>query len=70
MTDDRSTTTLDSTPSGQDAATPGTETHPLAETGREAGQRAGQLVERGAEIGLQQADRGLNLAASGARRGG
>ena len=66
MTDDRSTTTLDSTPSGQDAATPGTETHPLAETGREAGQRAGQLVERGAEIGLQQADRGLNLAASGA----
>jgi hypothetical protein len=66
MTDDRSTTTLDSTPSGQDAATRGTETHPLAETGREAGQRAGQLVERGAEIGIQQADRGLNLAASGA----
>ena len=70
MIDDRSTTTLDSTPSGQDAATPGTETHPLADTGREAGQRAGQLVERGAEIGLQQADRGLNLAASGADDGG
>lgn len=67
MSDDRSTTTLDSPTAGQDAGTTETETtHPLAETGKEAGQRASQLVERGAEIGLKQADRGLNLAASGA----
>ena len=62
MIDDRSTN-LDS----PDADAAGGETiHPLAETGREAGQRAGQLLERGTEIGLKQADRGLNAAASGA----
>jgi hypothetical protein len=64
MPDDRSTT-LDS-PTGVDTSgTPETETHPLAETGRDAGQRAGQLVERGAQIGLTQADRGLGQAATG-----
>ena len=37
-------------------------TDPLTETGKEAGQRAGQLLERGTEIGLKQADRGLDAA--------
>jgi hypothetical protein len=67
MMDDRSATTLDSPTAGQDAdAIGGETTHPLAETGKEAGQRAGQLFERGTEIGLKQADRGLDVAASGA----
>lgn len=60
---DRSTSTFDQTTgAGGDAATD----HPLAETGKEAGERAGHLVERGADIGFQQADRGLQQAASGA----
>ena len=65
MTDDRSTT-LDSPSAGQDVGTAtGESTHPLAETGKEAGQRASELVERGADIGFKQADRGLDQAASG-----
>ena len=65
MTDDRSTT-LDSPSAGQDVGTAtGESTHPLTETGKEAGQRASQLVERGADIGFKQADRGLDRAASG-----
>jgi hypothetical protein len=55
---DQSTTTLDSPASGES-------THPLTETGREAGERAGHLVERSAEIGFQQADRGLDQAVDG-----
>lgn len=66
MSDNRFTTTIDSPSAGADAETGVETTHPLAETGREAGQRASQLVERGAEIGFQQADRGLNMAAGGA----
>ena len=65
MADDRSTTTLDSPTAGQEADFAGESTHPLAETGKEAGERAGHLVERGAEIGIQQADKGLNQAATG-----
>lgn len=65
MSDDRFTTTLDSPTDFDASGTTGTETHPLAETGKEAGQRAGQLVERGAQIGLTQADRGLDQAATG-----
>lgn len=65
MTDDRSTT-LDSPSAGQDVGTAtGESTHPLAEKGKEAGQRATQLVERGADIGFKQADRGLDQAATG-----
>ncbi len=65
MTDDRSTT-LDSPSAGQDiGAATGESTHPLAETGKEAGQRASHLVERGADIGFKQADRGLEHAATG-----
>jgi hypothetical protein len=65
MPDDRSTTTLDSPTDFNASDTTGTETHPLAETGMEAGQRASQLVERGAQIGITQADRGLDQAATG-----
>jgi hypothetical protein len=60
----RSTTTLDS-PADDAAPLTGEPTHPLAETGREAGQRATHLAERTAEIGIKQADRGLDQAASG-----
>jgi hypothetical protein len=65
MSDDRSTT-LDSASAGQDVGTATEEsTHPLAETGKQAGQRAGDLVDRGADIGFRQADRGIDQAASG-----
>jgi len=40
-------------------------THPLAETGQHATEKAGQLAERAGDIGFQQADRGLNQAAQG-----
>jgi hypothetical protein len=65
MSDDRSTSTLDSTASSDTELYGGESTHPLAETGKEAGERASHLVERGAEIGFQQADRGLETAAGG-----
>lgn len=55
---DQSTTTLDSPTSGES-------THPLTETGKEAGERAGHLIERGTDIGFQQADRGLDQAVDG-----
>ncbi len=48
-----------------DSPTTGESTHPLAETGREAGERASHLVDRGAEIGFRQADRGLDQAVDG-----
>lgn len=63
MTYDRSTTTLDPA-TGSSTGTAETE-HPLAETGKEAGQKASHLIERTADIGIQQADRGLNQAADG-----
>ena len=62
MTYDRSTTLDPAT--GSSTGTASTE-HPLAETGKEAGQKAGHLIERTADIGIQQADRGLNQAAHG-----
>jgi hypothetical protein len=55
---DQSTTTIDSPTSGE-------ATHPLAETGKEAGDRAGHLIERGTDIGFRQADRGLDQAVDG-----
>ena len=55
---DQSTTTLD-------APTTGESNHPLAETGKQAGERAGHLIERGADIGFKQADRGLDQAVDG-----
>jgi hypothetical protein len=64
MPDDRSTT-LDSPTAFDASGISANESHPLAETGREAGHRASQLVERGAQIGFTQADRGLDQAATG-----
>ena len=55
---DQPTSTFDSPATGES-------THPLAETGKEAGERAGHLIERGTEIGFKQADRGLDQAVDG-----
>jgi hypothetical protein len=72
MTTKTPTGTMSQTPSGS-AMTPdgsiGFEesqpTHPLAEAGQEAVDSAGHLASRAADVGLQQADRGRELAASG-----
>ncbi len=58
---DQSTTTLD-------APTTGESTHPLAETGKQAGERASHLIERGADIGLDQAVDGIEIVADSIRR--
>jgi hypothetical protein len=39
--------------------------HPLADAGHEAGETAGHLAERAADVGLQQADRAREQTASG-----
>jgi hypothetical protein len=39
--------------------------HPLAEAGQQATQTAGHLAERAADLGLEQADHGRQLAAEG-----
>jgi len=51
--------------STMDQPTTGTETHPLAEAGREATESAGHIAGRAADLGIQQADRGRELAAEG-----
>jgi hypothetical protein len=43
----------------------GGDPHPLAEAGRQATETVGHLAERAADVGLQQADRGRQLAAQG-----
>jgi len=48
-----------------DQPTTGTETHPLAEAGQQATESAGHLAGRAADLGLQQADRGREMAADG-----
>jgi hypothetical protein len=72
MTTRTSTGTMSETPSStaatSDASTGFEEsqpTHPLAEAGQEAVDSAGHLASRAADVGLQQADRGRELAASG-----
>jgi len=45
--------------------TEGTEQHPFTEAGLQATQTAGQLAERAANLGLEQADHGRHLAADG-----
>jgi len=62
MTGKNPTSTLDEPMTG--TAT-GTETHPLADAGKDAAESAGHLAERAADLGLQQADRGREQAASG-----
>lgn len=42
--------------------------HPLAEASHEAGETAGHLAERAADVGLQQADRAREQTASGLNR--
>ncbi len=60
----RSTSSSDRGPDWQ----PGAETSQpsLNEIDTEAIERGGDLVDRGTEVGIQQADRGLQLAAEGA----
>jgi len=48
-----------------DEPTTGTETHPLAEAGRQATENAGHIAGRAADLGIQQADRGREMAAEG-----
>lgn len=68
MTGQSETDTLEAPTAGASASAgfePGKSTHPLAEAGKDATERAGHLAERAADIGLQQADRGREQAASG-----
>jgi hypothetical protein len=58
MTNNRSTSTLES-PSDTD-----TGTHPIAEAGKDAGESVSQLAERATDVGIKQADRGREQAAS------
>lgn len=64
MTRNPSSTTLDD-PAMQTGSVRDGETSPLADAGREAGESAGHLAERAADIGFQQADRGKEQAAHG-----
>ena len=59
MTGYQSTPTLDEPTTGSEPS------HPLAEAGQQATESAGRLAERAADIGLQQADRGREMAADG-----
>ena len=43
----------------------GTETHPLAEAGQQATESVGHIAGRAADLGIQQADRGREMAADG-----
>jgi hypothetical protein len=64
MTGTESTTTIDE-PTGSQFATETAEAHPLVEAGQQAKASAGQLAERAADVGIQQADRGREAAAEG-----
>jgi hypothetical protein len=65
MTGHDSTTTLQQPTTGSRFDTETEETHPLAEAGQQATASAGHLAERAADVGIQQADRGRELAAEG-----
>lgn len=65
MTGHDSTTTLDEPTTGSSFRTQPSETHPLAEAGQQATASAGHLAERAADVGIQQADRGREMAAEG-----
>ena len=51
--------------STMDEPTTGTQTHPLAEAGQQATESAGHIAGRAADLGIQQADRGREMAAEG-----
>lgn len=53
-----STSTLDQPQAGD-------ETHPLAEAGQQATESVGHLAERAADLGIEKADRGREMAAEG-----
>jgi hypothetical protein len=48
-----------------DQPTAGTETHPLADAGQQVTEGAGRIAGRAADLGIQQADRGREMAAEG-----
>lgn len=57
--------TADNATSTMDQPMTGTETHPLAEAGQQATESAGHIAGRAADLGIQQADRGREMAADG-----
>lgn len=59
------TTKSSSTLAGEPRAGTTEQEHPLAEAGQEAGQTAGHLAERAADVGFQQADRAREQTAEG-----
>ena len=65
MTGHESTTTIDEPTTGSPFGTESTEAHPLAEAGQQATASASHLAERAADVGMQQADRGREIAAEG-----
>ena len=68
MTGHESTTALDERTTPSEFETETSETHPLAEAGKEATANVSHLAERAADVGFQQADRGREMAASGIDR--
>ena len=65
MTGYDSTTTVEEPTTGSSIDTETAETHPLVEAGQQATASAGHLAERAADVGIQQADHGRELAAEG-----
>jgi hypothetical protein len=65
MTGYDSTTTVEEPTTGSAFDTETTERHPLVEAGQQATASAGHLAERAADVGIQQADHGRELAAEG-----
>ena len=57
--------TADNPTSTMAQPTAGAETHPLAEAGQQATESAGHIAGRAADLGIQQADRGREMAAEG-----
>ena len=65
MTGYDSTTTVEEPTTGSSFDTETAETHPLVDAGQQATASAGHLAERAADVGIQQADHGRELAAEG-----
>ena len=65
MTGQESTTALDERTTAAGFGTETGEGHPLAEAGKEASANVSHLAERAADVGIQQADRGREMAAGG-----
>lgn len=68
MTGPESTTALDEPARSPEFDPQASETHPLAEAGKQATASASHLAERAADLGIQQADRGREMAAEGIDR--